>query len=154
MDTREALRSILCDEALDHLSPEERRQALWRDEVTSFDPLQYLYYAQSDEGREEVENLLRGQAKPWWCLPQPLPLSAHETALLKKRLLPSVPSRRPGSALLLPLIELLFGYMYNFLTTGGEDTIESAWTLIKLSPTLSGFAVAVFVDVAFKRKDH
>eukprot|EP00667_Euglena_gracilis_P014068 EG_transcript_14546 len=37
---------------------------------------------------------------------------------------------------LLSLVDLLLAYTYDHLTTEGEPTCESAWTLVKLSPTL------------------
>lgn len=37
----------------------------------------------------------------------------------------------------LGLVDLLFAYAYNYRTTEGENTSESAWTICKISPTLS-----------------
>lgn len=37
------------------------------------------------------------------------------------------------------LIDILFGYAYNIRSTMGENTVESAWTVNKLSGTLSWF---------------
>ncbi|KAI8917775.1 SHQ1 protein-domain-containing protein [Powellomyces hirtus] len=39
----------------------------------------------------------------------------------------------------LGLVDLLFAYAYNHRTTSGESTVESPWTLTKLSATLSSF---------------
>jgi protein SHQ1 len=41
--------------------------------------------------------------------------------------------------LYLGLVDILFAYCYNHRTTEGEDTVESAWTICKLSGTLSSF---------------
>ncbi|XP_017761709.1 PREDICTED: protein SHQ1 homolog [Eufriesea mexicana] len=41
--------------------------------------------------------------------------------------------------LLLSLIDILFGNCYNHRTTLGENTVESSWTISKLSSTLSWF---------------
>ncbi|XP_078677362.1 protein SHQ1 homolog [Branchiostoma floridae x Branchiostoma belcheri] len=35
------------------------------------------------------------------------------------------------------LVDILFAYAYNYRTTEGEDSVESAWTICKLSTTLS-----------------
>ncbi|XP_028416679.1 protein SHQ1 homolog isoform X2 [Dendronephthya gigantea] len=35
------------------------------------------------------------------------------------------------------LVDIIFAYAYNKRTTFGENTVESAWTISKLSPTLS-----------------
>ncbi|KAJ3262036.1 Hsp90 cochaperone shq1 [Boothiomyces macroporosus] len=37
------------------------------------------------------------------------------------------------------LIDIIYAYCYNYRTTLGEDTVESAWTICKLSGTLSCF---------------
>ena len=39
----------------------------------------------------------------------------------------------------LGLVDLMFAYSYNLRTTEGENTVESAWTMCKLSGTLSCF---------------
>ncbi|XP_017797503.1 PREDICTED: protein SHQ1 homolog [Habropoda laboriosa] len=41
--------------------------------------------------------------------------------------------------LLLSLVDILFGSCYNHRTTMGENTVESSWTVNKLSSTLSWF---------------
>ena len=129
----------MANEELDSLSPEQRRQALFRQEYCRFDPLQYLHYEKSDEGKEEVHDVLTA-TKPWWLLPTALPLSQHEMGLLGS-ISTVTPHGMNGSTLALPLLEYLYCYIYNFLTTGGEDTVESAWTVITLSASLSGFCV-------------
>lgn len=42
----------------------------------------------------------------------------------------------------LSLVDIMFAYAYNHRTTLGENSVESAWTINKLSPTLSWFAVS------------
>jgi protein SHQ1 len=39
----------------------------------------------------------------------------------------------------LGLVDIAFGYCYDYRTTDGEPTVESAWTICKLSSTLSCF---------------
>lgn len=43
--------------------------------------------------------------------------------------------------LLLSLVDILFASCYNHRTTLGENTVESSWTINKLSSTLSWFDV-------------
>lgn len=43
----------------------------------------------------------------------------------------------------LGLVDIIFAYAYNHRTCAGENTVESAWTINKLSATLSWFAVSV-----------
>lgn len=56
---------------------------------------------------------------------------------------------------LLSLVDILYAYAYNHRTTLGESTVESAWTINKLSSTLSWLQVVsylqFFTDVVF---DH
>jgi len=42
-------------------------------------------------------------------------------------------------AVMLGLLDILFAFTYNHLSTMGENTVESAWTICKISPTLSWF---------------
>lgn len=42
-------------------------------------------------------------------------------------------------SLLLGLVDIIFAYAYNYRTTEGENTVESAWTINKLSSTLCYF---------------
>ncbi|KAJ2998371.1 Hsp90 cochaperone shq1 [Globomyces sp. JEL0801] len=48
----------------------------------------------------------------------------------------------------LGLVDLLFAYCYNKRTTEGEDTVESPWTLSKLSGTLSSFETFTSLEEA------
>jgi len=43
---------------------------------------------------------------------------------------------------LLGLLDILFAFAYNNRTTTGENTVESSWTIARLSPTLSWFDVS------------
>jgi protein SHQ1 len=40
---------------------------------------------------------------------------------------------------MLGLVDLMFAYAYNLRTTEGENTVESSWTLVKLSSMMSWF---------------
>jgi protein SHQ1 len=43
----------------------------------------------------------------------------------------------PHRRLMLPLVDILFAYVYDHLLTDGEPTVESAWTVSTLSATLA-----------------
>jgi protein SHQ1 len=45
------------------------------------------------------------------------------------------------SRLYFGLVDLMFAYCYNHRTTEGENTVESAWTMVKLSTVLSCFVM-------------
>jgi protein SHQ1 len=65
----------------------------------------------------------------------------HHLASIPYPLLPSVVvtgnDRRTITSLLLGAADILFAYVYDHLTTCGEPTVESAWTISILSPSLS-----------------
>ncbi|KND04881.1 Hsp90 cochaperone SHQ1 [Spizellomyces punctatus DAOM BR117] len=44
-----------------------------------------------------------------------------------------------GRAIYLGLVDIVYAYCYNYRTTEGESTVESPWTIAKLSSTLSCF---------------
>lgn len=44
---------------------------------------------------------------------------------------------------LLSLVDILFAYAYDYRTTFGEESVESAWTINKLSSTLSWLQVTL-----------
>jgi hypothetical protein len=46
---------------------------------------------------------------------------------------------------LLGVVDLLFAYAYDVRTTMGESTVESGWTIVKLSSQLSWLDVSVCV---------
>ena len=50
---------------------------------------------------------------------------------------PSIDDDEKNAALLLHLLDILYAYVYNYRTTGGDATCESSWTISILSPTLS-----------------
>lgn len=52
-------------------------------------------------------------------------------------LLPSTITDEQMEALLVGLVDILFGYVYDHLTTSGDPTVESAWTISTLSASLS-----------------
>ena len=61
---------------------------------------------------------------------------SHQLATLKKCELPAMNNNQMQSTLM-TLSDILFAYAYDHRTTDGESTIESSWTMMILSPTLS-----------------
>lgn len=49
------------------------------------------------------------------------------------------------ASIYLGLVDLIFSYCYNHRTTEGEGTVESPWTLCKVSATLSCFEVGLLL---------
>lgn len=77
--------------------------------------------------------------------PDPLTASAVSVAGLSRRL-PNreylIPTGECEEAqALLGLADVLFAYAYDHRTTGGDPTVESAWTVATLSPLLSWLEV-------------
>lgn len=61
-----------------------------------------------------------------------------------RNLLMQLPKKEFGEqmgeqSLLIGLVDLMFAYAYNMRTTEGENTVESAWAIVKLSSVLSWF---------------
>lgn len=52
-------------------------------------------------------------------------------------------------SVLLGIVDILFGSCYNERTTLGDNTVESGWTINKLSSTLSWFEVRQFLSSFF-----
>jgi hypothetical protein len=42
----------------------------------------------------------------------------------------------------LGLVDILFGYAYNYRATGGENDVESPWNIARISSSLSWFDVS------------
>ncbi|XP_071960099.1 protein SHQ1 homolog isoform X2 [Antedon mediterranea] len=63
--------------------------------------------------------------------------------------------KESDSVALLSLVDILFAYAYNYRTTEGDNNVESAWTICKLSSTLSwmnSFAsLQDVVEASFRR---
>lgn len=54
--------------------------------------------------------------------------------------------------LYLNLVDILYASCYNHRTTLGENTVESSWTINKLSSTLCWFQVCLITNKAIKYK--
>ncbi|KAL2915200.1 hypothetical protein HK105_205307 [Polyrhizophydium stewartii] len=143
---------------LDTSTPESRRAGRIAFEDEKFDDDYYISDFLNDE---EIQRLIRFKPESWRALreiqaqsapeagqekPQGAPFhpflefSAQEQDQLRKlsnrRYLIDPPMEH---ALYLGLVDILFGHCYNLRTTEGEPTVESAWTICKLSGTLSCF---------------
>lgn len=46
----------------------------------------------------------------------------------------------------LSLVDILYAFSYDFRTTLGENTVESAWTINKLSATLCWLQVRILFN--------
>ncbi|KAJ3124311.1 Hsp90 cochaperone shq1 [Physocladia obscura] len=72
-----------------------------------------------------------------------LPFTTEEQkemiSLPTRKLLLETEARTVTKSLYLGLVDLCFAYCYDHRTMEGESTVESAWTVAKLSPTLSTF---------------
>lgn len=88
-------------------------------------------------------------SKPNWDSPdfnKDTDFTDEEVCLLKE--LPNkhyILSKSEHTQVLLGLVDILYGYCYDKRTTLNESTVESSWTINKLSSTLSWFCI--FKDV-------
>ncbi|XP_037295962.1 protein SHQ1 homolog [Manduca sexta] len=84
-------------------------------------------------------------AVPFWNLPEvkkAVEFTEEEVSLLKE--LPNkhyLLTKKEYRQVLLGLVDILYGYCYEKRTTLNDDSIESSWTVNKLSSTLSWFCV-------------
>lgn len=62
--------------------------------------------------------------KPSLPIPHPTTINPHQT-----------------QTTLLHVLDLLYAYVYDHRTTSGDPTVESSWTIVNLSPTLSWLEV-------------
>ncbi|MFH4976779.1 hypothetical protein AB6A40_003488 [Gnathostoma spinigerum] len=92
------------------------------------------YLADLFETEEGLEN----------CLHYQLPSSSFALSSADREQLKNIPSRKlPGLTesedrdVALSLVDILFAYLYDVRTTFGEHSVESGWTISKLSPSLS-----------------
>ncbi|XP_078595082.1 protein SHQ1 homolog [Branchiostoma floridae x Branchiostoma japonicum] len=150
---QEELQDVVDVREPDRLTHAECREARIAAELEQFDPDHYLADLYEDD---TIQELLR--YKPPWT---------EELHKLKTKVLGTDCSTdQPGEEVLvfneeekeqllrlpkreylldgktLPvvcfsLVDILFAYAYNYRTTEGEDNVESAWTICKLSATLS-----------------
>ena len=92
----------------------------------------------TDEDNETLMTLPRRQ-----CLPSP-PAHHHAHTCINTHSCHAAPRHAPATdlvdnqyAVLCALVDILYGYAFDQRTTLGDATVESAWTVAKLSRTLS-----------------
>ncbi|XP_038045317.1 protein SHQ1 homolog [Patiria miniata] len=154
------LQEELCD-IVDVPSPDttqlmERKQARESAENDKFDEEHYLADLYQDDS--VIESLLahkppwhhewrKLQAKNKQATKQMEPASSEEPIVDltedEKEQMRRLPCRHyllnpeMEKGVLLSLVDIVFAYAYNVRTTLSENSVESAWTICKLSPTLS-----------------
>ncbi|XP_029639621.1 protein SHQ1 homolog isoform X1 [Octopus sinensis] len=130
----------------DEMSPQERTEKRCKLEAEQFDP---DYYIADFIDEENIIKKLCSYVCPWSCekdgnlvpFPKSSDLTEQEkyilTQLPKKQYLLDNP--KDVMSVYLGLVDILFAYSYDVRTTEGEKTVESGWTVAKLSSTLSCF---------------
>uniref|UniRef100_A0A8D8LW26 Protein SHQ1 homolog n=1 Tax=Cacopsylla melanoneura TaxID=428564 RepID=A0A8D8LW26_9HEMI len=121
----------------DHTCIKDRCHLSWKQEQDDFDEDQYLADLMIPEQQEVIQALI--QYTPCWKTnpDDRTQVSASEQEIMKQLgnreyLLGS----QEKCAALLSLVNILYAYCYDVRTTQGEHTVESAWTINKLSSTL------------------
>ncbi|XP_050969387.1 protein SHQ1 homolog [Labeo rohita] len=127
----------------DNTAPELRRRNRLDAETTVFCADHYLVNLYEDE--EEIRNLLK--FKPWWRELSPDPSAHSETSITftdeEKEQMRKFTNRsylldkKARFHVWLGLVDIILAYVYDVRTTEGEHNVESAWTIRKLSGTLS-----------------
>ncbi|XP_043098092.1 protein SHQ1 homolog [Puntigrus tetrazona] len=140
---QEELNEVIDVKDPDNTAPELRRRNRLDAETTIFCTDHYMVNLFEDE--EEIRNLLK--FKPWWRKLSPDSSTDSDTSITfteeEKEQMRKFTNR---SYLLdkkarfhtwLGLVDIILAYVYDVRTTEGEHNVESAWTVRKLSGTLS-----------------
>ncbi|XP_071804641.1 protein SHQ1 homolog [Asterias amurensis] len=149
------LQEELCD-VVDVPNPDtmhlkERRTAKGSAENEKFDGDHYLAdLYQEDTTLDELQNYKPSWHPDWKSLQAKTKQASigQETYEVQftegeREQMVKLPNRRhllddeTERGVLLGLVDIIFAYAYNARTTLGENSVESAWTICKLSPTLS-----------------
>ncbi|XP_041650908.1 protein SHQ1 homolog isoform X2 [Cheilinus undulatus] len=119
----------------------ERRQARLHAEACAFSPDHYLADLYEDE---EIKRLLK--YRPWWTTLSPSTEQEGETSISftnsEKEQLRKFNNRSylldkvSRHQVWLSLVDILLAYSYEIRSTAGEHSVESPWTIRKLSGTL------------------
>lgn len=153
----------MCEcKGMDVLTNSQKRSLRDTAEDEKFDPDHYCgdYFTNhskfkklNEEGEDPLYSCARDY-KPWWDeKPKPPPPPSVEglTEALQdltfdeteREALLSIPNKEhlisDHRPIFLSLIDILFGYCYDYRMTEGESNVESPWTISILSPTLSWF---------------
>lgn len=132
---------------LETSTPESRRSDRLAFEEAKFDQEHYMADLMDDE---EIQHIISAKTNFRTALKwtQSNGEGLHpflEWTAVEKDLMASLHNRNylvdaeTQKTLYLGLVDVLFAYCYNVRTTEGEDTVESPWTICKLSGTLSSF---------------
>ncbi|XP_064404821.1 protein SHQ1 homolog isoform X2 [Halichondria panicea] len=163
---QEEIPSIIDCPDPDHMTSYERRLARIAQEEISFSPDHYLADLMDNDVMDSLlkfepawkNELTRWKemkdqvsqntsasvkpSKPTEAGQEIVPFSQSEREKLKD--LPNkdyLLDKASSRCLYLGLIDIIFAFAYNHRTTEGEGNVESAWTVCKLSPTLSWLEV-------------
>uniref|UniRef100_A0A0N5AA30 Protein SHQ1 homolog n=1 Tax=Syphacia muris TaxID=451379 RepID=A0A0N5AA30_9BILA len=118
----------------DELPIDERVASCYKYDMEHFNPDYYL--ADLFEPSDELKECFNYQISPEsWDLTD---VDRTHLKELYRKALPKL-SKQEHYEVALSLVDILYAYLYDFRTTNGEHTVESGWTIIKLSPTLSYF---------------
>ncbi|KAL1272504.1 hypothetical protein QQF64_028366 [Cirrhinus molitorella] len=140
---QEELNEVIDVKDPDNTAPELRRRNRLDTETTVFCADHYLVNLYEDE--EEIRNLLK--FKPWWReLSQDTSMHSDTSITFTDEEKEQMRKFANRSYLLgkkarfhvwLGLVDIILAYVYDVRTTDGEHNVESAWTIRKLSGTLS-----------------
>ncbi|RKO90537.1 SHQ1 protein-domain-containing protein [Blyttiomyces helicus] len=150
----ELAKDVLDITDVDTSTPETRRQDRIEREEMKFDEDYYMGDFMNDE---EIMRLRKFKPATWTALkkiqkarlnepalkPLPEESSNPSVAFTEKELeqMRKLPNKSflidDERSIYLGLVDIIFAYCYNHRTTEGENTVESAWTICKLSSTLS-----------------
>lgn len=124
-------------------SDKQRSEERVAEENKHFDDDHYLFdlYDQK-EIIDEIINF-----KPSWSCDDKIKFNDSETFRLKN--LPKIEylfNKKEKFHLLLGMVDILFAYAYDMRTCEGEHSVESGWTISKISSTLSWFEVYTSLD--------
>ncbi|OUM68948.1 hypothetical protein PIROE2DRAFT_38662 [Piromyces sp. E2] len=131
-------------EVLDTSTPESRRALRLIQEDEKFDD---DYYMDNFINNEEIKYFLKYKPQTWVVLKKIQKEKKDELTQLENKVSKMNIDMEVDSpinivnekALYLGLVDLLFAYCYDYRTTEGESTVESPWTIVNLSSSLSCF---------------
>lgn len=128
----------------DTVPQSERRMLREKHEISDFNEEHYLADLMQPECIEPYISFIAE-----WDILKKESISLNETEIDLLKELPNkeyLLNNEETHKLLLSLVDILFGCCYNHRTTLGENTVESSWTINKLSPTLCWFDVCKFFE--------
>lgn len=140
---QEELNEVIDMKDPDNTNAELRRRNRLDTETTVFCADHYLVNLYEDE--KDIRNLLK--FKPWWTKLNPDPSAGYDISMTFTEEEREQMRRFTNRSYLLDkkarfhvwlgLVDIILAYVYDVRTTEGEHNVESAWTIRKLSGTLS-----------------